>query len=662
VALAETIQPLLDWIHAHPHLTNLLVLLVAMSESLVVVGVIVPGAVLMLAFGALIETGGLNFWSICTWAVVGAVIGDGLSYLVGYYFRERLVRIWPFRTHPQWIDAGQAFFQRHGGKSVLLGRFVGPLRATVPAVAGMLRMSPLRFLFYTVCSALLWAPAYLMPGIAFAASLELAAQVAWRLAVLVVLLLLLLFCSAWLARAIWRQLAPRVAGWADSLADWSHRHPLLGRLSEALVDPGHRETPALLAAGSLLLGSALLLSAWPLVTVDPDQPGLQSALSSQVTSLRSPWGDRLMLLIGALGSLAAQGLVAAAVLVVLLAARVGDAARHWMAALAFGALLSATHYWLAGSGPLAGEGGLLTSPQAGLTGVSFGFLAALLAGEAEPTRRSLHYGVATVAIALVTLAALYLGAGWPADALLGGLLGVAWAAIVGVAYRRRRTHPLPVLPLETAVLTALLTFGVLYLSFGIERDLAELQQPAATRTLAAAQWWAESDEELPQERVDLAPAGSAPLALQWAGALPDIEASLRGAGWQPPRPLRLESLLGWLEPGAPLAALPLLPKAHAGSHEVLARVGPDPDPATRLVLRLWPSGFLLEDGTPLWLGALERQQAATLLAGLLAGVGSSPVPIAELDVSSLAATRARALPDGELLLLQTRAPARGPTP
>jgi len=67
----------------------------------------------------------------------------------------------------------------------LFGRFVGPVRPVIPAVAGMMQMPAGRFLAVNVASALVWAPAYLLPGIAFGASLELAAEVAGRLAVLV---------------------------------------------------------------------------------------------------------------------------------------------------------------------------------------------------------------------------------------------------------------------------------------------------------------------------------------------------------------------------------------------------------------------------------------------------------------------------------------------
>lgn len=643
----DVIQTLLEWVHAHPHLTGLIIFLVAMAESLIVVGIVVPGAALMLTFGALIETGDLQFWDTVAWAVAGAVVGDSASFFVGRYFRESLAGLWPFRNHPQWIEGGRAYFEHHGGKSVLLGRFVGPLRATVPAVAGMLGMSPWRFLGYNLGSAVLWAPAYLLPGVVFAASLELAAQVAWRLVVLALLLLALLWLSAWLAIQLWQWLAPHMESWLNRLSAWSRRHPLLGRLGDALVDPAHTEAPALIAAASLLLAATLLT---PALIV----PGGEATVPSLMATLRSPWGDQIMLLIAALGAWPTQALLAVTVFVVLLTTGALAAARHWVAAVVFGALLSLTHSWLAGPAPGPTNGLLLASPQAALAGVSFGFLAALLAGDASPARRPVHYGLAAMAIVLVTLAALYLGTRWPADSLLGGLLGLTWAAVVGVAYRRRRQRNLPVARLELAAALVLSTTVAAYAALGMPRDLGLLSKASPSDSIGLQQWWSSAGAGLPTQRIDLPGTTTVPLTIQWAGPLPKIARQLQASGWQSPPPLGLDTLLLLLEPGATAAGLPLLPKAHGGRHEALAMVKPEPDQNSRLVLRLWRSGYVLQSGLPIWVGALERQQPRKLLLGLLTGVRSEAVPSARLPglIVADAALESRLGPDGERLLLQ----------
>jgi len=81
----------------------------------------------------------------------------------------------------------------------------------------MMGMKPLRFTLVNVTSALLWAPAYLLPGVAFGSSLALAGQVAGRLALLLVGLLLVLWLTYWSVRRLYRALAPRAAALATRL-------------------------------------------------------------------------------------------------------------------------------------------------------------------------------------------------------------------------------------------------------------------------------------------------------------------------------------------------------------------------------------------------------------------------------------------------------------
>ncbi|HEX5514369.1 MAG TPA: VTT domain-containing protein, partial [Gammaproteobacteria bacterium] len=207
--MMEYLGGLLDWIGAHAVWAGPVVFLVAMTESLALVGLIVPGAVLMFGFGALIGSGRLEFWPIMLWAVAGAIVGDGCSYLLGRWLGPRLGQIPPFRQRPQLLAAGIGFFQRHGAKSIVLGRFVGPLRPVIPAVAGMLRMPASQFLITNVLSAIFWAPAYLLPGVVLVASLSLAAAVAGRLLTLGLLALLL----GWLLVVMLRRLYRRANGY-----------------------------------------------------------------------------------------------------------------------------------------------------------------------------------------------------------------------------------------------------------------------------------------------------------------------------------------------------------------------------------------------------------------------------------------------------------------
>jgi undecaprenyl-diphosphatase len=162
--MGELLQQLLDWISQHPDQAGWVVFAMALAESLAIVGMLVPGVVILFGAGSLIGAGVLDFWSMCAWAVAGAVIGDGLSYWLGHHFEYLTARFPWFRLHPDHLQKGVKFFRDYGDLSVAVGRFFGPLRAIVPLVAGLLHMPPLRFYTANVLSALIWAPAYLLPG------------------------------------------------------------------------------------------------------------------------------------------------------------------------------------------------------------------------------------------------------------------------------------------------------------------------------------------------------------------------------------------------------------------------------------------------------------------------------------------------------------------
>ena len=119
---------------------------------------------MLIAAGALIKTGSLPLWPIMIGAVLGAVLGDTVSYWIGQRFGGRLAGIWPFTRNPDLLAGGMQFFHRHGGKSVFIGRFFGPVRAVIPLAAGIMRMSPRLFWMANVTSALVWAPMLLLAG------------------------------------------------------------------------------------------------------------------------------------------------------------------------------------------------------------------------------------------------------------------------------------------------------------------------------------------------------------------------------------------------------------------------------------------------------------------------------------------------------------------
>jgi membrane protein DedA with SNARE-associated domain len=116
---------LLHLLAGHPAWTLTVVFLAAFLEAIAVIGTFFPGNTAMFLAGAVVGTWSLNLGWVLAWAIAGAVAGDGMSYWLGSRYKDRIVQVWPFRTHPQVLDAGHSFFEKHGAKSVVFARFIG---------------------------------------------------------------------------------------------------------------------------------------------------------------------------------------------------------------------------------------------------------------------------------------------------------------------------------------------------------------------------------------------------------------------------------------------------------------------------------------------------------------------------------------------------------
>ncbi len=179
---------------------------ISFGESFAFVSLLFPGTTVMIAAGALIPSGTLDAWPLLIGCITGATSGDAVSYWLGRRYGHLVERVWPFSRHPELLARGYAFFERHGGKSVFIGRFFGPFRAVIPLVAGITKMPSGRFWFANIGSALVWAPALLLPGALtalFVQTLHVAKDVEW---------LLLAALLALLAAAIWAVKKYRIFG------------------------------------------------------------------------------------------------------------------------------------------------------------------------------------------------------------------------------------------------------------------------------------------------------------------------------------------------------------------------------------------------------------------------------------------------------------------
>ncbi len=152
------------WLESHPLATLAAISLVAFIESFALIGIVVPGVVLLFSLAALASQLSIGLPWVLTAAALGACAGDLTSFFIGRWLQHRVDHLPWFRYHQRWLEQGEWFFRRWGWLSVIIGRFVGPIRPVVPLVAGTLNMPRKLFIGLNLVSVTAWAPAYMLPG------------------------------------------------------------------------------------------------------------------------------------------------------------------------------------------------------------------------------------------------------------------------------------------------------------------------------------------------------------------------------------------------------------------------------------------------------------------------------------------------------------------
>ena len=622
--MEHLLQNLLEWIALHPYAFNAVVFVVALMESLVVLGLLIPGAALLFGVGALMATGSLPIASILIWTMAGAIVGDFASFLLGKHYHQRLRVIWPFRRYPRLVNRGVDFFVRHGGKSVFMARFIGPLRPIVPAIAGMMSMTTTRFLLVDSIACLLWAPVYILPGMVFGASLGLAAEVAGRLVVLLVMIAAVVWLGIWLSSNLVQLLRPYADVALEKTLDWSRTHPRIRPLAGSLLDPGHPE-----ARGLAILSVLLFITLWLLLLITRQAmhghalSGADTYLFYSLQNLRTPWMDSAAVFLTQFGNQALLATLLAGSCAWLFWKGYTKAAWHWLAVYMGAGLLTWTlKLSLQVERPLGSHNSFsFPSAHTSMSLAVYGFLALMVARELPLWRRWLPYTLAGLLVTSIAASRLYLGVHWFSDVFAGLTLGIFWVALIGIAYDR---HPAPALPVKH-----LLVFVTLLLALAcawqtqtrFTQELAEYKPRTEIHRITRSTWKSIGWEALPAYRVDLQGQNEQPMNFQWAGSLATLRDELLNKGWHEPTSLTPLSAMNWLAPDPDIANLPVLPQVNDGQHQALLLIGPQASGEAQLVaLRLWPSNReLQENNTPVWIGNvvyLYREREVPLITYL----------------------------------------------
>jgi len=171
--------------------------LAAIIEAVAIVGTLLPGTVILMAVAGAAAVAGQSMVPFLGLAILGAIVGDGLSYWVGRRFHSRMRSVWPFSRHPNLLENAERFFVRYGVASVAMCRFIPVLRSNVPLCAGMANMPPRPFFIANIASALVWAPVHIYPAQLAGLSLRRIREGDWHGAALWGGVLLLCLVAGW---------------------------------------------------------------------------------------------------------------------------------------------------------------------------------------------------------------------------------------------------------------------------------------------------------------------------------------------------------------------------------------------------------------------------------------------------------------------------------
>lgn len=622
---AAILQPLVDFLHSNPHSAGLIAFFVVFVEAMAVIGVIVPGSITMTAIGVMIGSAVIPAGSTFLWAILGAITGDFISYWLGIHYKDKLHRMWPLNKYPKLLEHSEKFFKHHGGKSVLIGRFVGPMRAMIPMVAGMFSMPWKRFALAAIPSASLWAVMYMLPGVILGAlSSELSPKEAtqftlWIFAVLVVVSLIL-----WLIQHFFRQIYRAFDLQVMKLWRYMQQHTVYSWFTDLFADPSEPDSHGQL---TLLFGVVCCACGFIVLFYNILSEGVLTALNQPLyhvlSSFRIPEIDKFMTVITIFGDnevlLPAAGLF----LLWLVWRRNWYVAVHWLASIVLGAgTIFVAKNWFFLPRPnsvfmqVAGNSSFPSGHMV-LSITLLGFLAVIIARELPEKLKSIPPMVVTALVALIGISRLYLGMHWLTDVFAGIFIGLTILLLVTLSYRRRYSVAISA---GKIMLVAIGIFVVTWLVYCLVYFHQEVDKCTLRWSLQSAsfQELRAQGVALPLYRMNRLGHPIHALNVEWVGSLNKIKRNLVRRGWVAQQTqLDFPGIIKNLTADYTAYHLPILPQLYHGRAPELMLTKATEQQNVVLVLSLWqPDVKLVGTNAKLFLGSIYYHKAMPKLSYL----------------------------------------------
>jgi membrane protein DedA with SNARE-associated domain/membrane-associated phospholipid phosphatase len=610
--IQQYVQQLIQFLQVNPEWGGFLTFIIAFAESLVIIGTIIPGSVTMTAIGVLVGTKIIPLWLTLFWAIVGAFAGDLIGYGIGIYYKERLRNMWPFKKYPYWLLTSESFFKKHGGKSILIGRFIGPARSFIPMIAGLLQMPWQKFIIAAIPSATLWAIAYMLPGILLGLfTLELPPGIATKFIIFLLLIIIGVSLFAWLLKYIFKKSRKLSHHTLINSWNWLRSHEKYHWLTKTIENSQHPDNYHQLA---LVVRATIFLVSFVIVLIQVLLQGwltqFNQPLLELLRSLRNDQIDKIMLGITFLGDWHVVLIASVIILMWLIWQRNWHITFHWLILIIIFVVPFLLKYLIFIPRP----GGLLNIPAGSsfpsghtFLGICyFGFLATLIATHLNKRWKPPIYYFVTFLVLFIGLSRLYLGVHWLTDVLGSLLLGLFCVTVLILSYRRKpATH----FNFKSFCLLVIIATIISWSIYSLPRFHKSLQDytltwPAKNVSLQSW-WWGQVNETVPLYRKNRLGKPTEPLNIQWVSSPEEIKAALIRNGWKTYK----------IKDGFKEALTKISLKQHRSIHLLPALFQNKPPILLlkkeareyNLLLTLWQSKIMLTNYTePLIIGNLHR--------------------------------------------------------
>ncbi|OGV30213.1 MAG: hypothetical protein A3E88_01345 [Legionellales bacterium RIFCSPHIGHO2_12_FULL_35_11] len=609
----DYIEPLTQWLHVNPSMALLIAFLVSLAESLAIVGSIIPGSLTMTAIGILAGSGVMRLDLTLIAATAGAIAGDGASYAIGCIYSDQLIQIWPFNKYPNLIRYGKDFFIKHGGKSVVIGRFVGPLRSIIPVIAGIMNMPKLLFLIANFISAVGWALLYVMPGFLIGtASNQLSNEGARRLFGLIFISIFI----TWLLSIILKKSLRIINTWysyhLDSIYKWSINHPYL-KLIFRSTDNENKQINGF--AISLMILWIICFIASVAISLCVFQNtwinSLNAAISFFLQGIRTSYLDTVFIIFNIITSPIPLFCLFSVLIFGTIVFHNWRMLRYLISLIVCSSIiiyLFSIYIDIPNSTNLFQLNIDATFPCISLT-----FAAALysliICYLLEFNRTDIsYYLIRLTLIALLILSgasSLYLGDNWFSSVIASYTIGLSIGIMHWILFQRRelshnKVHILTIIAITTLIVTTTIEFKLNAKSI-LKGHISIPQQHKLTKN----EWWEQKQLLLPVYNNNRMGNRLGVFNIQYLGSIRSLEKKLAEIGWSKKHSSVFYSLVMRLDGKRTDSQLPIMEQLFLNRRPELIMIYHNKINNYLYILRLWRSNYYINDyKNPIWLGSI----------------------------------------------------------